>query len=587
MADRNLAFRYTAIEVLARILVSSVVACLGCLNESVVLGIEMFPLGSIRRVCYLRFLRINNSGYRNLVTGETKVTTVPKTVLPDDYTVGNASDTDVPRHRKKVISRALEAYLSDVRKQNKIMARERAEFELGKRYLANMLGLEASSITQDDIDKAIEYLFPSGLTSKLALPVMKPPEEILPVFRQIAFDDEGRPKDLLFFTLAPKFYRLLSTVGTKTEVLLRHQQKQETPRESDSKTHKIDLLGTEWISQQMLCDQMKERITDEMYAHLIVSFDYMVSLPGAYKERDFIFKYRKSIAAGAKDVIFGTKVPPVQLVESTDQRMAKVEVRLKASFAEVEVRDKGSGEYTVDGYGLDVFRSLQAREIFLAPLIVTDLLGKLDITGKITDGPGGASVIPRIIRYGASLCIAALFPEHFEKLRLAGLLTSDPRKRERYKINQKGARAKWICQAISDLVRKFSFAYIGLLLVGLVGHRQLQFIETDIHITLLFMVISIGCTVCEKFAALQVGKSDDDQVFVSWNAWPPKVACHVKEGRPLLGLIRMFMCACVYNVIHTYYISFDDIIMTIIHVFFLLANNKICSSWMEWNARDR
>lgn len=44
------------------------------------------------------------------------------------------------------------------------------------------------------------------------------------------------------------------------------------------------------------------------YAHLIVSLDYMVSLPGAYMERDFIFKYRKSIAAGAKDVIFGTKV---------------------------------------------------------------------------------------------------------------------------------------------------------------------------------------------------------------------------------------------------------------------------------------
>lgn len=49
---------------------------------------------------------------------------------------------------------------------------------------------------------------------------------------------------------------------------------------------------------------------------------------------------------------------------------------------------------------------------------MTDFLGKLDITGKITDGPGGASVIPRIIRHGASLCIAALFPEHFEKLHL-------------------------------------------------------------------------------------------------------------------------------------------------------------------------
>lgn len=44
------------------------------------------------------------------------------------------------------------------------------------------------------------------------------------------------------------------------------------------------------------------------YAHLIVSLDYMVSLPGAYKERDFIFEYRKAVAVGTKDVIFGAKV---------------------------------------------------------------------------------------------------------------------------------------------------------------------------------------------------------------------------------------------------------------------------------------
>lgn len=113
----------------------------------------MFSLGLIQRMCYLRFLRNNNIRYQNLVTGEARMIPVPKTVLPDDYSIANADDTDVPRHRKKVISRALEVYLNDVKKQNKIMARERAEFELGKRYLANMLGLEPSSITQDDIDR--------------------------------------------------------------------------------------------------------------------------------------------------------------------------------------------------------------------------------------------------------------------------------------------------------------------------------------------------------------------------------------------------------------------------------------------------
>lgn len=65
-------------------------------------------------------------------------------------------------------------------------------------------------IKQDDIDTAIKYLFPSSLTDKLALPVMKPPDEIMPRFHKFEFDDEGRPKDLLFYTLRPKFYSLMS-----------------------------------------------------------------------------------------------------------------------------------------------------------------------------------------------------------------------------------------------------------------------------------------------------------------------------------------------------------------------------------------
>ncbi|VDN02707.1 unnamed protein product [Thelazia callipaeda] len=399
---------------------------------------------SINRVFRPKFFVLYCIRNQPLTAGETKLYSSPTSVLPDDYSVTDVGEAEPPRYRKKVISRALEVYLNDVNKYNKVMAREKAEFELGKRHLANMMGLDPNSITQEDIDKALEYLFPSGLTDPKALPVMKPPEEILPKKLQIAFDDEGRPKDLLFFTTAPKFYRLLSVIGTKTEALLCNQYKQKEVTEVDSSPNEMHLLGTEWITKEMLCKKLEEKISDKMYAHFIVALDYMTSLTESYREREFIFEYRKSMASECKDIIFGTQVPPVELVEGTDRRMAKVEVELKASFAEVEVKDKGSGIYEVDGYGLDVFRSLQAREVFLAPLIVTNLLGKVDITGRITDGPGGSSVIPRIIRHGASLCIAALFPEHFEKLRLAGLLTSDPRKRERKKINQKGARAKWI-----------------------------------------------------------------------------------------------------------------------------------------------
>lgn len=91
-----------------------------------------------------------------------------------------------------------------------MMDKERVEFERGKRYLANIMGWDPSNITQNDIDCAIEYLFPSGLTDLKARPVMKPPEEILPKFHKFEFDKEGKPKNSLFFTLKPKFYALLS-----------------------------------------------------------------------------------------------------------------------------------------------------------------------------------------------------------------------------------------------------------------------------------------------------------------------------------------------------------------------------------------
>lgn len=58
--------------------------------------------------------------------------------------------------------------------------------------------------------RSIEYLFPSGLSDPLALPVMKPPEEIMPRFRRFTFDDEGRPASSLFYTIKSNFYKLLS-----------------------------------------------------------------------------------------------------------------------------------------------------------------------------------------------------------------------------------------------------------------------------------------------------------------------------------------------------------------------------------------
>lgn len=102
----------------------------------------------------------------------------------------------------------------------------------------------------------------------------------------------------------------------------------------------------------------------------------------------------------------------------------------------------------------------------MTPFIVTGLLGKLDVDAVVLENPvqnplTGYIIRTRAVRHGVSLAIAALYPEHREILRLgrkflslfliyyknfilAGLLTLDLRKKERSKINQPGARAKWI-----------------------------------------------------------------------------------------------------------------------------------------------
>lgn len=117
----------------------------------------------------------------------------------------------VRSQRLKSIGKSLELYLEKVRNHAVMMDRERAEFEKGKRHLANIMGWDPhAEVSQSDINKAIGYLFPSGLTEKRARPVMESPDVIFPKMATLKFDDEGRPQDPLFFTLKPKFYALLS-----------------------------------------------------------------------------------------------------------------------------------------------------------------------------------------------------------------------------------------------------------------------------------------------------------------------------------------------------------------------------------------
>ncbi|CAD5220982.1 unnamed protein product [Bursaphelenchus xylophilus] len=346
----------------------------------------------------------------------------------------------------KSIGKCLELYIRKAKDHAILMEKERAEFENGKRHLANIMGWPPEmKIGQEEVDRAVEYLFPSGLTCERARPVMKPPEDIMVKFNKFSFDDEGRPSDHLFFTLRPRFYGLLSDIGLKTQRLNNYHDERllkGLPLSEDK--GELNLTGSMWLLKDDLAKKLSERLSDDMYAQLLLAFENLASLPLAHLEKGFIMEYRTGLSGGSKPELFGPGVPAVKLDAENNIRFAVGIGKVKSTRVTAKVSDAGTGLYTVNDLPLSGFQALVSRENFIAPLIITGRLGKVDVAVKIEEGPGGISAVPRAARHALSLGLAALYPNTKNMLRLAGLLTQDPRRKERNKVNQPGARAKWI-----------------------------------------------------------------------------------------------------------------------------------------------
>lgn len=56
---------------------------------------------------------------------------------------------------KNKTSKAMKAYLERAREHDEFMKTQKYEFQIGKRHLANMMGEDPETFTQDDIDVRI------------------------------------------------------------------------------------------------------------------------------------------------------------------------------------------------------------------------------------------------------------------------------------------------------------------------------------------------------------------------------------------------------------------------------------------------
>jgi small subunit ribosomal protein S9 len=115
--------------------------------------------------------------------------------------------------------------------------------------------------------------------------------------------------------------------------------------------------------------------------------------------------------------------------------------RRKTAAARVFMRP-GAGEVTVNGRTLaDYFPNDIHKMVIKQPLQLTETVDKFDLV--VTVEGGGPSGQAGAIRHGISRALLGYNAELRERLKDEGLLTRDPRKKERKKYGQKGARARF------------------------------------------------------------------------------------------------------------------------------------------------
>ena len=112
--------------------------------------------------------------------------------------------------------------------------------------------------------------------------------------------------------------------------------------------------------------------------------------------------------------------------------------RRKSSTARVRLYP-GTGTITINGRDIDTYFGLETLKLIInQPFMVTDTMGKFDIVANVRGG--GFSGQAGAIRHGAARALLLADETFRPALKKAGLLTRDPRIKERKKYGLKAAR---------------------------------------------------------------------------------------------------------------------------------------------------
>ena len=115
--------------------------------------------------------------------------------------------------------------------------------------------------------------------------------------------------------------------------------------------------------------------------------------------------------------------------------------RRKQAIARVRLVP-GTGTILVNQRSYDDYFPREGLRLAIrSPLLLTHQLGKYNVSANVAGG--GMTGQAGAIQLGIARALSQLDPAHRTSLRGAGLLTRDPREKERKKYGQKGARKRF------------------------------------------------------------------------------------------------------------------------------------------------
>ena len=121
--------------------------------------------------------------------------------------------------------------------------------------------------------------------------------------------------------------------------------------------------------------------------------------------------------------------------------------RRKSSVARVRLYEGGTGKITINDRDIDDYFGLETLKLLVRqPLEATNLIGTCDVVATVQGG--GVTGQAGAIRHGLARALLTVNEEYRPILKQAGLLTRDPRMKERKKY---GLKAALMCLSRGEL----------------------------------------------------------------------------------------------------------------------------------------